>query len=82
MFIDIVITIWDYYIHLEVDILETIALDSKTLVIKTDNENDLPEIIGYINLKNKNIDSFFSFALKNRVNAKNYKFNREACYNR
>ena len=62
--------------------METMAIDSKTLVIKTDNETDLPEIIGYINQKNKNIDSFFNFASKNRINAKNYKFNRETCYDR
>jgi len=57
--------------------LETMAIDSKTLVIKTDNENDLPEIIGYINQKNKSIASFLNFASKNRIEAKSYKFNRE-----
>ena len=65
-----------------VGILETMAIDSKTLVIKTDSEDDLPEIIGYINQKNKNVASFLNFASKNRIEAKDYKFNREDCYDR
>jgi len=56
------------------------AIDLKTLVTKTDNEDDLPEIIAYINQRNKNIGSFLNFASKNRIEAKNYKFNRETCY--
>jgi hypothetical protein len=68
---------------LEATILETLTLDSKTLVIKTDNENDLPEIIDYINQKDRNnINSFLDFASENRVEVKNYKFNRENCYGR
>jgi hypothetical protein len=53
------------------------------MVIRTDDENDLPEIISYINQKDKNnIDSFLNFASENRVEVKNYKFNREDCYGR
>jgi hypothetical protein len=64
--------------------LETLTIDSKTLVIKTDNENDLPEIIDYINQKDKNnnLTSFLNFASENRIEVKNYKFNREDCYGR
>jgi hypothetical protein len=60
------------------------TIDSKTLVIKADNENDIPEIIDYINQKDKskNISSFLQFASENRIEAKNYKFNREECYDR
>jgi hypothetical protein len=64
--------------------LETLTIDSKTLIIKTDNENDLPDIIDYINQKDKNsnINSFLHFASENRIEVKNYKFNREDCYGR
>jgi hypothetical protein len=58
--------------------LETLTIDSKTLVIKTDNEDDLPQIIDYISQKDKNnIGSFLNFASKNRLEVKNYKFNRD-----
>ena len=64
--------------------METLTLDSKTLIIKSDNEDDLPGIIDFINQKdrNKNIDSFLSFASKNRIEISDYKFNRENCYDR
>ena len=67
-----------------VNVLETMTIDSKTLVIKADNENDLPDIIDYINQKgkSKNINSFLHFASENRVEVKNFKFNREDCYDR
>jgi hypothetical protein len=68
---------------LEDTILEALTIDSRTLVIKTDNDNDLPEIIEYINQKDKkNINSFLNFATKNRIEVKNYKFSREDCYGR
>ena len=64
--------------------LETIALDSKTLLIKSDNEEDLPEILNFINNKYKkeNINAFLRFASKNRTAKKDYKFNRVECYDR
>ena len=67
---------------MEVNIFETMTIDSKILVIKADDENDIPEIIDYINQKNKgkNISSFLQFASENRIEAKKYKFNREECY--
>ncbi|WP_010263818.1 hypothetical protein [Treponema primitia] len=63
---------------------ETIALDTKTMIIRSDNETDLTEIIGFINKKDKtnNIKSFLEFAAKNRVVNKGYKFNRDDCYDR
>ena len=64
--------------------MEIMTIDSKTAIIKTDSENDLPIIIDIINKKNKreNIDSFLSFASKNRIEVNDYKFNREECYGR
>ena len=64
--------------------LETITLDSRTLIIKSDNEEDLPKIIEIINQDSKvnNINSFLNFASKNRIIKKEYKFNREDCYGR
>jgi len=64
--------------------LETITLDSRTLIIKTDNEVDLPDIIDIINKKYRinNINSFLDFASSNRVIKQNYSFVRENCYGR
>ena len=64
--------------------LETMTLDSKTMIIKSDNEDDLPGIIEFINQKdkNKNIELFLNFASENRHKMPNYKFNREECYGR
>jgi len=61
--------------------LETIALDSHTLIIKSDNEDDLSEIIGTVKQKGKKeaINSFLKFASENRIVISNYKFNREGC---
>ena len=60
------------------------TLDSRTLIIKSDNEDDLPGIIDLINQKdkNKNIDAFLNFASQNRIEINNYKFSREDCYAR
>jgi len=64
--------------------LETMTLDPRTLIIKSDNEDDLPVIIDFINQKdkNKNIDLFLDFASQNRVETNNYKFSRADCYGR
>jgi hypothetical protein len=64
--------------------LETMTLDSRTLIIKTDNEKELPEIIDFIYQKDKlnNVNSFLKFASENRITKKGYKFSREDCYGR
>jgi len=64
--------------------LETMTLDTRTLIIKSDNEDDLPGIMDFITQKNrnKNIDSFLDFASQNRIEIKDYKFSREDCYGR
>ena len=60
------------------------TIDSRTLIIKTDTEEDLPRIIDFINQKNKTkcINSFLDFVSKNRIEAAGYKFDRENCYGR
>jgi len=63
---------------------ETLTLDSKTLLIKSDNEDDLSGIIDILNqkFKNKNIDAFLNFASQYRIETNNYHFVREECYGR
>ena len=61
---------------------ETMAIDSKTIIVKTDNEREFSEIIDFINKrdKDKNIKSFLDFASSKRKIVKDYKFNRDECY--
>ena len=63
---------------------ETMALDSRTIIIKSDNERELSEIIDCISRrdKEKNIKSFLQFASDNRKVINEYKFSREECYDR
>jgi len=58
------------------------TIDSKTMIIKTDNEKELSEIIDYVSKKDKdnNLKSFLKFASSKRKAVKNYKFKREDCY--
>jgi hypothetical protein len=64
--------------------LEAISLDQKTMIIRSDVETDFSEIINFVIKKDKNsdIESFLKFAEKNRKIDKNFKFNREECYDR
>jgi len=61
---------------------ETMAIDSRTMIIKTDNEKELSEIIDFVSKRDKdeNLKSFLKFASSKRKVVKNFKFNREACY--
>jgi len=61
---------------------ETMTIDSKTMIIKTDNENEMSEIIDFMSKKDKddNLKSFLKFASTQRKPAGGYKFNREDCY--
>ena len=63
---------------------ETMALDSRTIIIKSDNERELSEIVDCISRrdKEKNIKSFLQFASDNRKVINEYKFSREECYDR
>ncbi|MDR1605061.1 MAG: hypothetical protein LBS10_09820 [Gracilibacteraceae bacterium] len=64
--------------------LEVISLDPKTMIIKSDEETDFFEIINFIvqKDKSKNIEAFFKFAAQNRITDKEFKFNRDECYDR
>ena len=64
--------------------VETITLDSKTMLIKSDNENDLSEIITFLTHKDKfnEIDQYLKFAADNRTDSSEFKFNRNDCYDR
>jgi hypothetical protein len=64
--------------------LEAISLDPKTMIIKSDEETDFYEIINFIIKKNKNkdVEDFLKFAAQNRIVDKDFKFNREECYDR
>jgi hypothetical protein len=64
--------------------LEAISLDSRTMIIKSDEETDFSEIINFVIQKDKNKDvaSFLKFAAQNRIEDKGFKFNRDECYDR
>ena len=64
--------------------IEAISLDQRTMIIRSDVETDLSEIINFVIKKDKknDIDSFFKFAEKNRKLDVKFKFNREECYDR
>jgi len=64
--------------------LETVLLDTRTCIIKSDNEGDLQEIMDYISkVKKANaVQSFLQFASDHRIEKKDYLFNREDCYGR
>ena len=63
------------------------ALDSHTLLIKAEFEGDLTELLSYINQKTKMkkqnlVNQFLDFAKNNYETDKNFKFNRDECYER
>ena len=69
---------------------QVVQLDATTVLIKSDNTNDMAEIIDFISKKNDSsrqnkvgrMHSFLEFAAQNRILSKNYQFNREECYDR
>jgi len=64
--------------------IQTVSLDSKTIIIKADTESDLAEIIEFIAKKDKqkSLDALLTFAAVNRKIEKEYKFDRNECYDR
>jgi hypothetical protein len=63
------------------------TLDSRTLLIKAELESDLTELLLYINQKTKTkkqylLNHFLDFAKNNYETDKNFKFNRDECYER
>jgi hypothetical protein len=63
---------------------ETMTLDSNTIIIKADNKGELSAIIEFISKKDKekNMETLIKLASENRKRVKNYKFDREECYDR
>ena len=63
---------------------QVVKLDATTILIKSDNENDLAEIINFASKKNKleHVNSFLKIASENKILGRNYKFNREDCYDK
>ena len=63
---------------------QVVKLDSTTILIKSDSEDDLAEIIDFVSKKKRQeyINSFLKFASKNKILSKSYKFNREDCYDK
>ena len=61
---------------------ETMAIDAKTIIIKSDDEKELSEIIEFVTRKDKerNLKSFLDFASSKRKIVNNFKFNRDECY--
>jgi hypothetical protein len=61
---------------------ETIALDSKTILIKSGNKKELSAIMEFISEKDKgkNMDALLKSASENRKRVKDYKFIRDECY--
>jgi len=63
------------------------TLDSRTLLIKAEFESDMTELLSYINKKTKIkkqdlVNQFLDFAKNNYETDKNFKFNRDECYER
>lgn len=64
--------------------MEAISLDSKTLLIKSDDERDLADVIEFISQKGKkeNISAFLKFASERRKENMAFRFVRNECYDR
>ena len=62
--------------------MEAISLDSKTIIIKSDNEGDISDILSYVSKKSKseNMQALFNFASQHRVLDKDFVFSRDECY--
>jgi hypothetical protein len=63
---------------------QVVQLDATTILIKSDNESDLAEIIDFVAEKDKlgRVRSFLNFTSKNRILNASYQFKREECYDR
>ena len=63
---------------------QVVQLDATTLLIKSDNANDLAEIIDFVSNKDKldHVKSFLDFAAENRILGNDYRFHREDCYDK
>jgi len=63
---------------------QVVQLDATTLLIKSDDASDLAAIIDFVSKKDKldHVKSFLDFAAENRILDKDYKFNRDECYDK
>ena len=64
--------------------LEAIALDSRTMIIRAERESDMSELVDFISRKDKrdNINTLLEFASERRIEDNKYKFSRDDCYDR
>ena len=64
--------------------MEVITVDARTIMIKSDNENDLAEVIQFIEQKKKNdeVDKLVQSMTKNKASDKAPVFNRNGYYDR
>jgi len=62
--------------------MEAVSLDARTVIIKSDNENDIAEVIEFISKKQKKegIHALLNFASQHRFIKADYIFNRDECY--
>ena len=62
--------------------LEAIALDSRTMIVRAERESDMSELVDFISRKDKrdNINAFLEFATEQRIVDKDFKFNRDDNY--
>jgi len=63
---------------------QVVQLDATTILIKSDNEHALAEIIAFVSAKEKRerVRSFLDFTSKNKILGENYQFDREECHDR
>jgi hypothetical protein len=63
---------------------QVVQLDTKTILITSDNESDLAEIIDFVAEKDRlgRVHSFLDFASNNKILDANFQFKREECYDR
>jgi hypothetical protein len=63
---------------------QVVQLDTTTILIKSDSESDLAEIINFVAEKDKlgRVRSFLNFASNNKILDASYQFKREECYDR
>ena len=63
---------------------QVVQLDATTILVKSENESELAEIIDFVATKDKlgQIHSFLDFTAQNKILNESYQFNREECYDR
>jgi hypothetical protein len=62
--------------------LEAVSLAPKAVILKPDENTDFAEIANFIieNNKTKDAAAFPGFAARNRITDREFKFNRDECY--